>query len=87
MITKLHGVLKREIAIKGHAYVVSIDQDRIRLTLKGRRLGQELKWEDLSSGDAALATALSASIAHSNDSPRAGTKATRTRRRSSATSR
>ena len=73
MVTKLHGLLKREIGIKGRAYVVALDTSGIRLTLKGRRLGQQLKWEDLASGDAALATALTASLAQANDSSPATT--------------
>ena len=32
------------------------------LALKGRRKGREIKWADLVSGEAALATALNASI-------------------------
>jgi hypothetical protein len=69
MVTKLHGLLKREVQIKGRAYVVALDNSGIKLTLKGRRLGQQLKWEDLASGDAALATALNASLAQANDLP------------------
>jgi hypothetical protein len=34
----------------------------LKLTLKGRRKGQELKWVDLISGEAALAVALNASV-------------------------
>jgi hypothetical protein len=81
MVTKLHGLLKREVAIKGQAYVVALDNTGIKLTLKGRRLGQELKWEDFASGDAALSTALSASLARSNDSPRMTSKSKPARRR------
>jgi hypothetical protein len=69
MVTKLHGLLRRELTIKGRAYVVALDESGLKLTLKGRRLGQQLKWEDLASGDAALATALNASLAHANDLP------------------
>jgi len=74
MVTKLHGVLKREIQIKGRAYVLALDATGIKLTLKGRRRGQELTWEDFSSGEAALATALNASLANANDSPRSPPK-------------
>ena len=75
MVTKLHGLLKRELEIKGRAYVVSLDESGIKLTLKGHRLGQELKWDDLASGDAALATALNASLAKANDAAHAGVPA------------
>ena len=67
MVTKLQGLLKRELAIRGRAYVVALDETGIKLTLKGHRLGQELKWDDFASGDAALAIALNASLAKAND--------------------
>jgi hypothetical protein len=81
MVTKLHGLLKREVSINGQAYVVSMDETGLKLTLKGRRLGQDLKWEDLASGDAALAQALNASLANSNDAPRTATTSTLSARR------
>jgi hypothetical protein len=67
VVTRLHGLLKREVTIKGRAYVVALDDDGIKLTLKGRRKGQQVQWDDLVSGDAALAVALSASLAQAND--------------------
>jgi hypothetical protein len=63
MVTTLHGSLRRELTIRGHAYVVTLDEDGIKLTLKGHRKGQQLRWNDLVSGDAALAVALNASLA------------------------
>jgi hypothetical protein len=69
MVTRLHGALKREILIKGHPYVVALDDSGIRLTLKGRRKGQQMLWDDFVSGDAALAVALNASLARANDVP------------------
>ena len=63
MITKLEKELRREIEVDGAAYVVSISSLGLRLVLKGRRKGLELNWKDLISGEAALATALSASLA------------------------
>jgi len=62
MVTKLEKPLKREIAVNGHAYVVTITPEGLKLTLKGHRKGQELTWQDLVSGQAALATALNTSI-------------------------
>ena len=47
MVTRLHGALRRELDIKGRAYVVTLDNDGIRLTLKGHRKGQELSWNDV----------------------------------------
>jgi hypothetical protein len=67
MVTKLHDVLKREISIKGRPYVVALDDNGIKLTVKGRRNGQQVRWDDFVNGDAALAVALSASLAKAND--------------------
>lgn len=63
MATKLDKTLKREISIHGKPFVVSISPEGLKLVGKGRRKGLELTWEALTSGDAALATALNASIA------------------------
>lgn len=63
MATKLDKTLKREITIRGEPFVVSISPEGMKLVGKGRRRGLELCWEDLASGEAALATALNASIA------------------------
>ena len=62
MTTALDKTLKRALKIKGRDYVVALSPDGMRLTLKGHRLGVELRWSDLISGDAALATALQASV-------------------------
>ena len=62
-MTKLEGPLRRELAIGGEPYVLTIDPDRLRLVPKGRRKGRELAWRDLVSGEAALAVALNASLA------------------------
>ena len=61
-MTKLEKELKREIVIDDKPYVVTISPQGLKLTEKGRRKGQELSWKDLVSGDAALATALNASV-------------------------
>lgn len=62
MTTRLDRTLKRELTIDGRAFIVAISPDGIKITLKGRRKGQELRWSDLVSGDAALAVALNASV-------------------------
>lgn len=62
MATKLEKPLKRALSIRGKPFVVTITPDALKLVGKGRRKGLELAWEDLVSGDAALATALMASI-------------------------
>lgn len=62
MTTKLDGVLKRELSIGGEAYTLTLSQQGFTLTLKGRRKGLDIEWADLVGGDAALATALNASL-------------------------
>jgi hypothetical protein len=62
MTTKLEKALKREIEIDGEPFVVTITPDGLKLTPKGKRKGQELTWKDLVSGQAAMATALNASL-------------------------
>jgi len=66
MATKLDKSLKREVEIQGNAYMLTIDPDGLKLVEKGRRKGLELAWKDLVSGDAALATALNASLEKSS---------------------
>ena len=62
MTTRLDGPLKREITIDGTDYTLIITPVGMTLTLKGRRKGFDLEWKDLVSGDAAMATALNASL-------------------------
>lgn len=61
-MTRLDKPLKRELRIKAKAYVLTIDPDGLKLTLKGRRKGVALAWRDLVSGEAAMAVALNASL-------------------------
>jgi hypothetical protein len=61
-MTKLDRPLKREISIKSQPFVVTLDANGLKITQKGRRNGMELTWNDLVSGDAALSTALNASL-------------------------
>lgn len=62
MATKLEKDLKREIAIEGKPYMLTITPAGLKLVPKGRRKGLELSWQALVSGDAALATALNATL-------------------------
>ena len=62
MATKLEKPLKREIEIEGKPYTLTISPQGMKLVPKGRRKGHEITWKDLVSGDAALATALNASL-------------------------
>jgi hypothetical protein len=61
-MTKLEKPLKRELSIESKPYVLTIEPDRFKLALKGHRKGLEFAWRDLVSGEAALATALNASV-------------------------
>lgn len=62
MTTKLDKPIRREISVDDRAYTLTIDADGLKLVEKGRRKGQELRWKDMVSGDAALAAGLSASL-------------------------
>ncbi len=62
MATPLDKTLKRELSINGRAYMLAISPEGLKITLKGRRKGLELRWDALVSGDAAIATALRASL-------------------------
>jgi hypothetical protein len=62
MATKLDKSLKRELDIEGKPYMLTISPEGLKLVPKGKRNGLELAWQALVSGEAALATALNASI-------------------------
>ncbi|WP_024867504.1 hypothetical protein [Pseudoxanthomonas suwonensis] len=62
MTVLLDRPLRREINIEGQAYTLTIDPQGLKLVPKGRRKGLTLGWTELVSGDAALATALQASL-------------------------
>ena len=66
MTTKLEKPLKRQIDIKGKPHIVTITPEGLKLTEKGKRKGQELRWVDLTSGQTALAVALNASLERAN---------------------
>jgi hypothetical protein len=60
--TPLEKTLKRALQVRGNDYVIAISPQELKITLKGRRNGMELKWSNSISGDAALAVALNASL-------------------------
>ena len=62
MTTNFDKPLKRELMIGGTPYILTITQDGLKLVPKGKRKGHELGWEPFISGDAALSTALNASL-------------------------
>jgi len=63
MATKLDKQLRREVSIDGQPYMLTISPEGLKLVPKGKRKGLELAWKALVSGEAALATALNASLA------------------------
>jgi hypothetical protein len=67
MATKLDKPLKREVAVEGKSYMLTIDPHGLRLVPKGRRKGIEIAWKDFVSGEAALAAALNASLGRLRD--------------------
>ena len=62
MATKLEKPLKREVELDGKPYMLTITPEGLKLVPKGKRNGLELAWKALVSGEAALATALNASL-------------------------
>ncbi|AVO30607.1 hypothetical protein D7T48_02935 [Stenotrophomonas maltophilia] len=61
-MTPLDKPLRRELHIDGQPYTLTVAPEGLKLVEKGRRNGITLRWQDLVSGDAALATALQASL-------------------------
>lgn len=61
-MTPLDKPLRREVDIDGKPHTLTLDPDGLKLVPKGKRKGIYLRWKDLVSGDAALATALQASL-------------------------
>jgi hypothetical protein len=66
MTTKLDSSLKREIAVDGETYTLTLSPEGLKIVPKGRRKGHELSWRAIVGGDAALAAALNASVARSH---------------------
>jgi hypothetical protein len=62
MATKLEKPIRREITIEGEAYMLTLAPDGFKLVPKGKRKGLEFAWRSFVSGEAALATALNASL-------------------------
>ena len=68
MTTKLNNPFKRELDLNGEKYTVTLTPEGLKLVQKGKRKGIELAWTSLINGEAALATALNASVATPNRS-------------------
>ncbi|HET7729473.1 MAG TPA: hypothetical protein VFK48_05525 [Usitatibacter sp.] len=63
MTTKLTCAFKRELEINGEKYTLTVAPEGFKLVVKGKRKGVELPWTSIVNGEAALATALNASLA------------------------
>jgi hypothetical protein len=70
-MTPLDKPLKRALKINGRDYVISLDPQALKITGKGRRIGLELKWAEMISGETALAVALHASLGKFQNAPKA----------------
>jgi hypothetical protein len=81
MTTKLEGPLKRELVIDGEPHTLTVDPKGLKLVPKGKRRGYELDWTAFVSGEAALATALNASLAKAPQTRAPAPKARGQRRR------
>ncbi len=62
MTTKLTTAFKRELDVNGEKYTLTVSPEGFKLVLKGKRKGIELGWASIVGGEAALATALNASL-------------------------
>lgn len=62
MATPLTKPIKRELDLDGKLYTVTISPDGVKVVEKGRRRGQELSWQSIVSGDAALTQDLRISL-------------------------
>ena len=69
-MTPLEKILRRALKINGADYVLTISPQGLKLTLKKKRNGLELAWADLIDGEAALATALNASLGQLDSVPK-----------------
>jgi hypothetical protein len=59
---RLDKTIKRELALGGQLYTVSMSPEGVRIVPKGKRKGHEISWETLLSGDAELRRDLNMSL-------------------------
>jgi hypothetical protein len=69
-MTPLDKPLKRALKINGRDFVITFDPQILKITEKGHRIGVELKWVEIVSGESALAVALHASLGKFQNAPR-----------------
>ena len=61
MATKLEKTIKRELEHNGKLYTITISPEGIKAVEKGKRLGQEVAWATIITGDVNLHAELRAS--------------------------
>ena len=61
-MTPLDKPLKRALRVEGKTYTLTVDPEGMKLVEKGHRIGMDLRWKDMLSGDAGLAAALQGSV-------------------------
>ena len=62
MTTPLDKPIRRELSLNGALYTVTVSTDGVKIVPKGKRLGHEITWETLLSGDAELRRDLNISL-------------------------
>jgi hypothetical protein len=62
MATKLDKSIKRELEHKGQVYTITISPEGVKVVPKGRRIGTDLSWDSIISGDAKLRQDLDRSV-------------------------
>ena len=62
MTTPLDKPIRRELALNGALYTVTITPGGVKIVPKGKRTGHEISWETLLSGDAELRRDLNISV-------------------------
>ena len=60
--TPLDKPIRRELALNGSLYTVTISTEGVKIVPKGKRTGHEISWETLLSGDAELRRDLNISV-------------------------
>lgn len=62
MTATLDKPIKRELQLGHQVYTVTISPLGVRIVQKGRRLGQEVSWEDILNGEAKMQSDLRKSL-------------------------
>lgn len=77
MPTVLDKTLKRQLIVNKEPYILTLSPTGFMILPKGKRKGVEIPWHSVVNGDAALATALNASLQFTAESEKPKKVATR----------